>query len=143
MHPQRRTVFKLAGAGALAVSAPLGLSACSADPTGGNARTRTTNNRQLRVKKTDIPVGSGVIYPDDGYVVTQPTAGQFEAFSDVCPHQGCPVRQITSDNRIHCLCHNSYFAIADGTVLDGPAPTGLARATFVAEGDEIVVKGVK
>ncbi|WOP17669.1 Rieske (2Fe-2S) protein [Raineyella sp. LH-20] len=141
MQAQRRTVFTLAGG--LAVAAPLGLSACSADPTGGNARTRTKNNRQLRVKKSDVPVGSGVIYPDDGYVITQPVAGQFEAFSDVCSHAGCPVRQITPDHRIHCLCHNSYFAVADGKVLEGPAPTGLTRATFAEEGDEIVVKGVK
>ncbi|QGF24252.1 Rieske (2Fe-2S) protein [Raineyella fluvialis] len=143
MQAQRRTVFKLAGAGVAAASAPFGLSACSADSTGGNARMRTKNNRQLRVKKADVPVGSGVIYPDEGYVVTQPTAGQFEAFSDVCPHQGCPVRQITADQRIHCLCHNSYFAIADGKVLDGPAPTGLTRAQFSESGDEIIVTGVQ
>lgn len=142
MQAQRRTVFKLAGAGALAVSTPIGLTACSADSTGGNARTRTKNNRQLRVKTSDIPVGSGVIYPDDGYVVTQPTAGTFQAFSDICSHQGCPVRQITADHRIHCLCHNSYFSVDGGKVLDGPAPSALTPATLEVQGDEIVVKGV-
>lgn len=142
MEAQRRTVFKLAGAGVVAVAAPLTLSACGTDMYGGGARLRKTNNRQLRVRKTDIPIGSGVIYPDDGYVVTQPTAGTFEAFSDVCPHQGCPVREITPDEKIRCLCHNSYFAIADGSVLAGPAPTGLTRAQVQDEGAELLIKSV-
>ncbi|SDB80183.1 Ferredoxin subunit of nitrite reductase or a ring-hydroxylating dioxygenase [Raineyella antarctica] len=143
MQAQRRTVFKLAGGGVVAAGAAGLLSGCGTDMYGGGARPRTRNNRQLRVKKSEIPVGSGVIYPDQGYVVTQPVAGTFEAFSDICPHQGCPVRQITADNKIHCLCHNSYFSVADGSRIEGPAPTGLERAHVQDSGEELVVTALK
>ncbi len=136
----RRTLFTYAGAGTLAVAGAGTLSGCGTDQFGGGARRRTTNNRQLRVAKSDIPVGGGAIYPDEGYVLTQPQAGTFKAFSNVCPHQGCPVQEITADERIHCLCHNSYFALADGSVLDGPAPVGLEVAEITDEGAELVVR---
>lgn len=142
MQAQRRTVIKLAAAGAVAATATGGLTACGTDMYGGGARPRTTSNRQLRIKRTEIPVGSAVIYPDQGYVVTQPEAGRFEAYLDVCPHQGCPVRQVTDDNRIHCLCHNSYFAVEDGSVLEGPSATGLTRARVEEDGDELLVKAL-
>lgn len=142
MHPQRRTVFKLAGGGAAVAATTGALSACGTDMYGGGARRRTSNKKQLRIPKSEIPVGSGVIYPDQGYVVTQPVAGQFDAYSDVCPHQGCPVRDITEDNQIRCLCHNSYFSVEDGSVLDGPSPTGLSRARVEEQGEELLIKSL-
>lgn len=142
MQAKRRTVFKLAGGTAAAASLPA-VAGCGTDMYGGGARRRTSNVKQLRIPKSEVPVGSGVIYPDQGYVVTQPVEGQFEAFSDVCPHQGCPVRQITEDNRIHCLCHNSYFSVEDGSVLDGPSPTGLVRARVEDAGEELVIKSLE
>lgn len=138
MRTQRRTVFKLAGAGATAGALPAVLTGCGTDMYGGGARRRTYNNKQLRVPKADIEVGSGAIYPDEGYVVTQPTEGQFHAFSNVCPHQGCPVQQV-SDGEIHCLCHNSTFAIEDGSRIDGPTPTGLEAAKVTDAGDEVII----
>ena len=137
---RRRTLFTSAGAGALAAAGAGTLSACGTDQYGGGARRRTTNNRQLRVPKAAIPVGGGAIYPDEGYVVTQPQTGTFKAFSNVCPHQGCPVQEITADERIHCLCHNSFFALADGSVLGGPAQVGLAVAEVTDEGTEIIIR---
>ncbi|WP_458688292.1 Rieske (2Fe-2S) protein, partial [Nocardia tengchongensis] len=52
----------------------------------------------------DVPVGGGVILGDT--VVTQPNAGNFLAFSSVCPHQGCAVNAI-SGGVINCPCHGS------------------------------------
>lgn len=142
MQAQRRTVFKIAGGTAAAATLP-GLAACGTDMYGGGARRRTENVKQLRIPKSEIPVGSGVIYPDQGYVVTQPVAGQFDAYSDVCPHQGCPVRQVTEDARIHCLCHGSYFSIADGSVVAGPSPTGLVRARVDEDGEDLVIRSLE
>lgn len=139
MQAQRRTVFKLAGGTAVAAASAVALTGCGTDMYGGGARPRTTNKKQLRVTKGEIPVGSGVIFPDQGYVVTQPVAGQFDAYSDVCPHQGCPVRQVTNEHTIRCLCHNSSFSIADGAVIAGPAPTGLTRAKVKEDGNDLVI----
>src|SRR4051795_13092370 len=37
-------------------------------------------------RTSDIPVGGGKVFPDRKVVVTQPTAGQFKAFTAICTH---------------------------------------------------------
>ncbi len=85
-------------------------------------------------KTADVPVGSGVIVDD--IVVTQPTAGVFEAFSTVCPHAGCNVSKVT-DGLISCPCHGSKFKL-DGTVAEGPAKKPLETKVIKVQGDSIV-----
>ncbi|MFE2957888.1 QcrA and Rieske domain-containing protein [Nocardia tengchongensis] len=81
-----------------------------------------------------VPVGGGVILGDT--VVTQPNAGNFLAFSSVCPHQGCAVNAI-SGGVINCPCHGSQFAL-DGSLVRGPATRGLAaRQVSVRDGQLI------
>ncbi|MGV1028265.1 MAG: ubiquinol-cytochrome c reductase iron-sulfur subunit [Dermatophilaceae bacterium] len=81
----------------------------------------------IQVSPSDVPVGGGKILPDAYYVVTQPTAGQYRAFTKLCPHAGCPVSEIVN-SRIHCPCHGSEFSVEDGSVITGPATQGLGRA---------------
>jgi Rieske Fe-S protein len=46
-----------------------------------------------------------------------------QTFSDMCPHNGCPVEP--RRDRLVCPCHSTDFGL-DGTVLnDGPSPRGL------------------
>lgn len=87
-------------------------------------------------KTADIPVGSGKIFADEGVVVTQPTEGEFVAFSTVCTHQGCAVEKI-EDGTINCLCHGSKFKITDGSVSDGPAKKPLPAKKINVDGDTI------
>ncbi len=75
----------------------------------------------------EIPVGGGKVFTDVRVVVTQPTAGQFKAFSAVCTHVGCLCNQV-ADGTIDCPCHGSKFKISDGSVVTGPAMTPLAAA---------------
>ena len=71
----------------------------------------------VRLVATDaVPVGGGIINDELGVVVTQPTTGEFRAFSARCTHQGCSVSEVT-DGLIHCFCHGSQFAITDGAVV--------------------------
>jgi Rieske Fe-S protein len=82
----------------------------------------------------DIPVGGGTVFGDRNVVVTQPVAGEFRAFSATCTHRGCTVTAV-EDGRITCPCHGSAFAIADGSVVDGPAPSPLPeQAVTVVDG---------
>jgi Rieske Fe-S protein len=84
---------------------------------------------------TDVPKGGGVIKGD--YVITQPTAGQFKAFSKVCTHQGCDVNKIDG-GVISCPCHGSEFSIEDGSVKGGPAPKPLPEVQVKLSGSNVV-----
>jgi len=85
---------------------------------------------------SDVPVGGGTVFADKDVVVTQPTAGDFKAFSATCTHQGCKVKSV-ADGNIVCPCHGSKFAIADGSVTNGPAKSPLPEKTISVDGDSI------
>lgn len=86
----------------------------------------------------DVPEGGGTIFADDDVVVTQPSAGDFKAFSATCTHQGCKVSSV-EDAAIVCACHMSKFSIEDGSVLDGPASAPLPAKEVTVDGDAISV----
>jgi Rieske Fe-S protein len=88
----------------------------------------------------DIPVGGGTVFASQKVVVTQPTPGTFEAFSAICTHQGCTVNKVTSGT-IDCPCHGSKFAIADGSVVHGPASRPLPKRQVTVAGDAILLEG--
>ncbi|MEO3804849.1 Rieske (2Fe-2S) protein [Nonomuraea sp. B1E8] len=89
-------------------------------------------------KTADIPVGGGTIFKDQKIVITQPTEGDFKAFSALCSHKGCPVASVEGGS-IVCPCHGSKFAIADGAVTDGPADKPLAAQEIKVDGDQITL----
>ncbi|GAA2429280.1 Rieske (2Fe-2S) protein [Streptomyces mauvecolor] len=133
--PARRTVIACVGAAGLAAA----LTACGgggsddAKPAGDGAGKDAGG---VLGKTSDIPQGGGKIFAAQGVVVTQPTAGQFKAFSAKCTHQGCAVSSV-SGGTINCPCHGSKFDVADGSVKGGPAPSPLPAAAISVEGDSI------
>ena len=103
---RRNMILGVAAAG---VAGPV-VAACGSSGSGGTAK---TPSGPTTIKVSDIPVGGGRIYPEQLIVVTQPTAGDFKAFSAVCTHQGCTVTDV-SGGFIKCPCHGSRFAISSG-----------------------------
>jgi Rieske Fe-S protein len=89
-------------------------------------------------KTTDIPEGGGMVFADQGVVVTQPTAGEYKAFSSKCTHTGCAVKDI-SEGVIHCPCHGSKFSATDGSVTAGPAKKPLPAASIKVSGTSITL----
>ncbi|SFF65711.1 Ferredoxin subunit of nitrite reductase or a ring-hydroxylating dioxygenase [Actinacidiphila alni] len=89
-------------------------------------------------KTSDIPVGGGKIFADQKVVVTQPTAGQYKAFSSTCTHQGCQVASV-SDGTINCPCHGSKFHVADGSVAGGPAMAPLPPEKVTVSGGQVML----
>ncbi|MGW2377345.1 MULTISPECIES: Rieske (2Fe-2S) protein [Kitasatospora] len=85
-----------------------------------------------------IPEGGGKVFREQKIVVTQPTAGQYKAFSAKCTHAGCIVDQVKNE-QIQCPCHGSRFGIADGAVQDGPAPKPLPAYPVTVEGGNLKV----
>jgi Rieske Fe-S protein len=92
----------------------------------------------MTVPTSDVPVGGGKIYADHKIVVTQPTAGHYKAFSAICTHQGCVVGEVTTT--IGCPCHGSKFAIADGSVVNGPATAPLPALNASVSGSKVTVR---
>ena len=88
---------------------------------------------------SDIPVGGGKVFADKDVVVTQPTSGDFKAFSATCTHQGCKVKNV-ANGLIVCPCHGSKFAIADGSPQAGPAKKPLPAKTVAVDGDSVVLE---
>ncbi len=91
------------------------------------------------VQKSSVPVGGGVVLTEAELVVTQPEDGVFVAFSAVCTHQGCLVREVRDDG-IHCACHGSLFGSADGSPVAGPATEPLLPARVTDQGDSLLVE---
>jgi len=87
---------------------------------------------------SEIPVGSGKIIKAEKVVLTQPTEGQFKAFSAICTHQGCPVAAIKGKD-INCTCHGSVFSIVDGSVVKGPADKPLEELKVTVTGEDLTV----
>lgn len=136
----RRIVFS--GLGALGVAAAL--AGCGGDGGGGaggpeQQTVSAAPKGEVLAATGDIPVGGGVILTDKKIVIAQPKAGEFEAFSALCKHQGFPVGKV-EDGTITCLKHNSTYDAATGERTGGPAPEGAAlnRVAITVEGDEIL-----
>ncbi|MBT2211679.1 MULTISPECIES: Rieske (2Fe-2S) protein [Actinomadura] len=87
---------------------------------------------------SEIPVGGGKVFKDEKVVVCQPTAGQFKAFTAVCPHRRCTVGSV-SGGTINCPCHGSKFKIADGSVANPPAQEPLKEKTITVQGGKVIL----
>jgi Rieske Fe-S protein len=90
------------------------------------------------IPTADVPVGGGLVVSDEQVVVTQPTEGEFLAFTAVCTHAQCLVTEVT-DGTINCPCHGSQYSIEDGSVAGGPAPTPLAAVKVTVDGDRVIL----
>jgi Rieske Fe-S protein len=139
------------GGGAGRPAAPAGSAAAPAPVASGSAMATTVPpepaaassaaaaEQPALIAASRVPQGGGVVLADQKVVVTQPTAGQFKAFSAVCTHQGCLVAEV-SEAAIVCYCHGSRFSIDDGSVTNPPAQKALPPVTVtVRDGD--VVRG--
>jgi Rieske Fe-S protein len=135
--PGRETTRRAALAGAGFAGLAAALAACgggsSSSSSGSTSGSGQAGNAAL-ASTSDIPVGGGKVFSAEKVVVTQPTAGEFKAFSAVCTHMQCLVDKVASGT-IDCPCHGSEFSVKNGSVVSGPAPSPLpAQAIKVADG---------
>ena len=141
----RRTVLRTTAIGVAVAGVGVTAAACSSTNSvaqGSGAQTAaaaaTTSSGPVTVATTaEVAVGSGFINKDISVVVTQPTAGEYKAFTAICTHQGCTVGSVTN-NVIQCPCHGSEYSAKDGSVIQGPATQALAAKTIKVSGSNIV-----
>jgi Rieske Fe-S protein len=133
----RRDTLRAAGVAGAAVAGAAGLAACGGGGAQGAAGAVSSAASEA-VKAADIPVGGGTVFDALKVVVTQPTQGDYKAFSAVCTHQGCTVGGVES-GVIFCPCHGSTFDITTGAVVQGPATQPLPEKKVTVSGDGITV----
>ena len=140
----RRTALRAVGA--VAVSG-VALTACGAgsddvEATVKDAASAAASGAAGAARKlatqAEVPVGGGRVIESAKVVITQPTAGDFKAFSAVCTHQGCTVSDV-KDGVINCACHGSKFDITTGDVTAGPATSGLPAKSVTVGADGVSV----
>jgi len=123
--------------GTPAAAPPAAPSEAAAEPSAAGGSAASSSGTALAAT-TEIPVGGGKVFADKDVVVTQPTSGDFKAFSATCTHQGCKVKSV-ADGQIVCPCHGSKFNATDGSVTSGPAKRPLPAKTVSVEGDSVVL----
>jgi nitrite reductase/ring-hydroxylating ferredoxin subunit len=114
------------GSGEPATPAPTGPPAVPGGPPGA------------LIALADVPVGGGVIAPGRVLVV-QLEEGEVLAYDAICPHQAITIGTPDATGTITCPGHLGRFRAADGSRIDGPAPSGL-RAIAVQVSDGYVVR---
>jgi nitrite reductase/ring-hydroxylating ferredoxin subunit len=94
----------------------------------------------------EIPVGGVKLFayptPRDTAIMIRKSDGTFVAYSQKCTHLSCAVYYSQQNNRLECPCHEGYFSIETGRVLQGPPPRPLPRIELRQSGDVIYAVGV-
>ncbi|MFR9675200.1 ubiquinol-cytochrome c reductase iron-sulfur subunit [Streptomyces sp. TR06-5] len=107
-----------------AALAGLGAAAAGCSSSGG-PETSTTPTAPVELgPATAVPVGGAKLFREQRLLVSQPSEGEFHAFSAVCTHAGCVLDSV-EDGQGRCPCHGSRFAVDSGTAVRGPARRSL------------------
>jgi nitrite reductase/ring-hydroxylating ferredoxin subunit len=98
--------------------------------------------RQVIAALEDVPVGGVKLFAfptaQDPCILIRPDSDSWVAYSQKCTHLSCAVYFAREQNRLECPCHQGFFSIADGSVIQGPPQRPLPRITLVTKGGRIV-----
>ena len=90
----------------------------------------------------EIPVGSVKLFeypgPKDQCLLVRTSEEEYVAYSQKCTHLSCAVYYSAKENRLECPCHQGYFSIRDGSVLQGPPTRPLPRVVLERRGSELI-----
>src|SRR5262245_2550813 len=81
--------------------------------------------------------------PQDNCILVRTGEQEYVAYSQKCTHLSCAVYYSAKDDRLECPCHQGFFSIKDGSVLQGPPPRALPRIVLEREGGKLIAKSVK
>jgi nitrite reductase/ring-hydroxylating ferredoxin subunit len=95
-------------------------------------------------KVGEIPV-SGVKlfqYAGEQCILVRIGESSYVAYSQKCTHLSCAVYYEKDKNRLECPCHEGYFSIQDGSVLQGPPTRPLPKVTLEQRGADLIAVGM-
>ena len=109
-------------------------------------RARTFPSRAI-ARISEIPVGGVKLFrypnPEDACILVRITEDRFAAYSQKCTHLSCAVYYSAERRRLECPCHDGYFSVEDGSVLQGPPPRPLPAVILDRRGDELIAIGME
>ena len=95
----------------------------------------------------EIPVGGVKLFrypnPEDACILVRIGEDRFAAYSQKCTHLSCAVFYSAESRRLVCPCHDGYFSVEDGSVLEGPPPRALPAVILDRRGDELIAIGME
>jgi Rieske Fe-S protein len=110
--------------------------------------TRTPTYPSVDVAElNEIPVHGVKLFtyptPLDHCILIRTGEEQYVAYSQKCTHLSCAVYYSSENDRLECPCHQGFFSVKDGSVLQGPPPRPLPQITLEREGTKLVAIAVK
>ena len=95
----------------------------------------------------EIPVRGVKLFtypaPKDPCILIRTGEDEYVAYSQKCTHLSCALYFSAKDDRLECPCHQGWFSVRDGSVLQGPPPRPLPKITLERNGATLLAVGVK
>jgi len=94
----------------------------------------------------ELAVGAARVFqypgPMDNCLLVRVDESRYVAYSQKCTHLSCAVIYSTEKRRLECPCHEGYFSIDDGHVLQGPPPRPLPKVDLEVRGGKLIATGM-
>ena len=74
----------------------------------------------------------------DPCILVRTGSEQYVAYSQKCTHLSCAVYYEKEQGRLECPCHQGFFSLADGSVLQGPPQRALPRVVLAKKQGQLV-----
>lgn len=102
--------------------------------------------RQAVAADGELSVGAAKVFqypgPNDNCLLVRVSETQYAAYSQKCTHLSCAVIYSAEKRVLECPCHQGYFSIDDGHVIQGPPPRPLPRVELEMSGGQLIAKGM-
>jgi Rieske Fe-S protein len=103
--------------------------------------------QQAVARSGEIPVGGVKLftYPtkEDHCIMVRTGENEYVSYSQKCTHLSCAVHYSQASNQLECPCHQGFFSIKDGAVLQGPPSRPLPRIVLETHGEQVIAVDVK
>ena len=101
---------------------------------------------QVVARANEVAIGGVKLFgyptPQERCILIRTGPETYAAYSQKCTHLSCAVYYSQRANRLECPCHEGYFSVENGSVLQGPPPRPLPRVKLERRGDELVAVGM-
>ena len=95
----------------------------------------------------EIPIGGVKLFTfpskEDHCILVRTGEDDYVGYSQKCTHLSCAVYYSQENNRLECPCHQGFFSIKDGSVLQGPPSRPLPRVVLERRGEQILATSMK